>query len=109
MNKPSKTLKIEWRHSKANAPRIDKTLKELRVQLKMKNIDVIYIEKKIAAPGYSEILFNDMPMEFLMDEARVKESFCGTCLTPAERKKKFEIFSAALIKKAALKAAGVKA
>ena len=100
----SKTLKIEWRHGAAESAHISKILCELRVLLKKKNIDVILIEK---TSKKDEILFNGLPMEFLLDEARVRENFCGTCSTLAERKKIYGKIPAALIKKAAFKAAGL--
>lgn len=107
MDKSSKILKLEWRRTKQESPRIAKAIREIRVNLKKKNVDIIYIEKPISGSGSSEILFNDMPLEFLLDEARVRENFCGTCSTPEERKKKLETISGELIKKAALKAAGL--
>ena len=103
MERP-KILKIEWRHPRTGGTRILQMIKDLHTQLKKKNIDIILIEKNSKT---SEILFNDLPMEFLLDEARVRENFCGSCSTPAERKRKSEAISVELIKKAALKAAGL--
>ena len=105
--KPLKTLKIEWRHPPRADGRIPKIIKELRTQLKKKMIDIILIEKKLPANQLAEILFNDLPLEFLLDEARVRDNFCGTCVSPTVRKKIYSKISESLIKKAALKAVGL--
>lgn len=100
----TKTIKIEWRQSSPGDARMTKILKSLCAALRKKKVAVILIKKKFKT---EEILFNDLPLEFLLDEARVKDNFCGAFVTPAQRFKKIQNISEALMRKAAFKAAGI--
>lgn len=98
-----KVLKVHC-PPKAGTARMLKIFRELRLELKKKNIEVIFDDKNSAADG---ILFNDMPLELLIDEARVRDNFCGISVSMAQRKKKILGLSKELIKKAAFKAVGL--
>lgn len=93
-NRFMKTLTIEWKHLDRDGDTCDrcgntgrtlrKTVSALRRQCRPCGVAIKLIETKLPARRLQEsnaILFNGVPLEIALGDAKVRESDCGSCAT----------------------------
>ncbi len=125
-----KELNIEWMHFETGretclrcsetGKTLDHVITCLKHELKYKGVEVTFRETLLPESQMAhsnEILFNNVPLEEILDEATSSENYCSscTCLTGREtwcrtiehEGKTYEEIPEELIRKAAFKAIGL--
>lgn len=125
-----KELNIEWRHFETGretclrcaetGKTLDQAVASLREELKPKGAEVTFLETLLPESQMAQsnmILFNGVPLEEILAEAKASENYCSSCscVTGSEtwcrtiehEGKIYEEISEELIRKAAFIAAGL--